>query len=195
MTPRSPFPPDLALAALAQQSTGTIGVSSAPTSYTSSSATGECTSHTYSPPPPFSPLHPFHCFSYYIEHIYSFFSSYLFSHPTSSSFPSIFPGLGNLGSAALGAATSPSQKSLGMGGLTNDTILQVRRGTLHDPHCISLRLPLFWYCRHTLACSRAHRVLCQARPSSHRSHCSNSHSLPVSYYLSSSCGGAKDDGG
>ena len=36
----SPFPSDLALAALAQQSTGTIGVSSAPTSYTTSSATG-----------------------------------------------------------------------------------------------------------------------------------------------------------
>ena len=38
-------------------------MSSAPTSYTSSSATGGCASHTYSPPPPFSPLHPFHCFS------------------------------------------------------------------------------------------------------------------------------------
>ena len=68
---------NLALAALAQQSAGTIGVSSAPTSYTTSSSA---------------------------------------------------TGLGNLGSAALGAATSPSQKSLGMGGLTNDTILQAYLG-------------------------------------------------------------------
>ena len=170
MTP--PLPPDLALAALAQQSTGTIGVSSAPTSYTSSSATGGCASHTYSPPPPFSPLHPFHCFR-------TIFSPYPCSHPASSSSPSIFPGLGNLGSAALGAATSPSQKSLGMGGLTNDTILQVRRGTRSMLH--HLHLPLFWYCRRTLGCSRAHQVPSQPRPSSHRSHCFNSHSLPVSY--------------
>ena len=84
---------------------------------------------------------PFPLF-FVLYHISSLQISYSFSsHPPSSSFPSIFAGLGNLGSAALGAATSPSQKSLGMGGLTNDTILQVRRGSSLVPR----PLPPFFF--------------------------------------------------